>query len=71
MRTRFERSWGYGFMAVLLAAVVATMAAGASAQSAPTEWSVPTFSSQPMNLAPDSEGNILSPICGQDRQGHH
>ncbi|MGI5835630.1 MAG: virginiamycin B lyase family protein [Chloroflexota bacterium] len=58
MRTRFERSWGYGFMAVLLAAVVATMAAGASAQSAPTEWSVPTFSSQPMNLAPDSEGNI-------------
>ncbi|GEM_PF-1065335 len=58
MRARVERSWGYSFTVVLTAVVVGVLAASVSAQAAPTEWSVPTSSSQPTNLAPDSFGNL-------------
>ncbi|MHB0871456.1 MAG: Vgb family protein [Chloroflexota bacterium] len=58
MRARLERSWGHGFLVVLTVAAVGILAANVSAQSAPTEWTVPTSSSQPTNLAPDSFGNL-------------
>ncbi len=45
-------------MVVLAVVAIGVFAAGVSAQAVPIEWSVPTSSSQPTNLAPDSFGNL-------------
>jgi virginiamycin B lyase len=58
VRAGFKRSWGYGATVFLAVAAIAVFAAGVSAQAVPIEWSVPTSSSQPTNLAADSFGNL-------------
>jgi len=49
---------GYAAVTLLAAVAIAALAAGVSAQAVPIEWSVPTSSSQPTNLAADSFGNV-------------
>ncbi len=54
---------------VAVAAVMADLAATASAQVAPTEWSIPTASSQPANLALDTVGNVWFTEFGANNIG--
>ena len=58
MKAGLRRSWGYGVTVVLAVAAIGALAVSVSAQSVPIEWSVPTFSSQPTNLAADTFGNL-------------